>query len=80
MGIDYLFLLLVDHQVCQLQLSVGLCNFIIRLSLVLRELTLKLIMLFCEYLQLLGDISSVIAVFKDVDVPVEELERCFVLL
>ena len=79
MRIDYLFLLFVDHQVRQLQLCVGLRNFWIRLSLVLRELALKFPVLLGKFLEHLGNASSVLAVFKDIDVPVEELETIFVL-
>ena len=48
--IDDLLLLLLDHQVRQLQLRVALFNFLLRLGLVPRELALKFLMLLREYL------------------------------
>ena len=80
MRIDYLFLLLLDHQVRQLQLRVTLVNFLLRLSLVPRVLALKFFVLLGESLQPLGDTSSVITVFKDIDVPFDEFKRAFMLL
>ena len=48
--IDDLLLLLLDHQVRQLQLRAALFNFLLRLGLVPRELALKFLMLLREYL------------------------------
>ena len=78
--IDDLLLLLLDHQVRQLQLRVTLVNFLLRLSLVPRVLALKFFVLLGESLQPLGDTSSVIAVFKEIDVSVDEFKRAFMLL